>query len=292
MGIDDASAARHPSVRTAARHRARRRRCRASAPAPSSGCWRCSPCGMAAPCSAPGWRGPSGPRAATAGRSRTCATIWCTCARRSARRAAGSSRRRGTTLRLDLAGAAVDVLQFDAAIAAGDDESLRRAVELYTGPLLEGCVEEWAFSERAARAEQCLAALETLAERAAGAGRSRRGDPVSAPGRGARPAARFAAAAADGQSRARPAIPRRRSRPIATSACACRRSWPPRRMRRPPASSTRSGLRRAAPAAGRDGGSTREPAPDPTTARLGRPAPTVGPHLVAPALRCRARSPP
>src|SRR5215212_9501508 len=64
-------------------------------------------------------------------------------------------------LTLDLAGAAVDVLQFDAAIRAGDDESLRGAVDLYTGPLLEGCVEEWAFSERNARAEQLLTALET-----------------------------------------------------------------------------------------------------------------------------------
>ena len=74
------------------------------------------------------------------------------------------------SLRLDLAGAAVDVLQFDAAIQAGDEESLRGAVALYTGPLLEGCLAEWAFSERAARAEQCLAALETLAERAAAQG--------------------------------------------------------------------------------------------------------------------------
>jgi DNA-binding SARP family transcriptional activator len=71
------------------------------------------------------------------------------------------------SLTLDLAGAAVDVLQFDAAMAAGDEEALRCAVTVYTGPLLEGCVEEWAFSERAARAEQLMAALEALAERAA-----------------------------------------------------------------------------------------------------------------------------
>jgi predicted ATPase/DNA-binding SARP family transcriptional activator len=74
------------------------------------------------------------------------------------------------SLRLDLAGAAVDVLQFDAALQAGDEESLRRAVALSTGPLLEGCLEEWAFSERTTRAEQYLTALETLAERAAGRG--------------------------------------------------------------------------------------------------------------------------
>jgi predicted ATPase/DNA-binding SARP family transcriptional activator len=74
------------------------------------------------------------------------------------------------SLRLDLADAAVDVLQFDAAIEAGDDESLRRAVEVYTGPLLEGCVEEWVLVERETRAEQCLRSLEALAERAEGRG--------------------------------------------------------------------------------------------------------------------------
>ena len=37
----------------------------------------------------------------------------------------------------------------------------RQAVELYRGPLLEGCVEEWVLPERESRAEQCLAALET-----------------------------------------------------------------------------------------------------------------------------------
>jgi DNA-binding SARP family transcriptional activator len=74
------------------------------------------------------------------------------------------------SLTLDLAGAAVDVLQFDAAIRAGDEEALRGAVELCTGPLLEGCVEEWAFTERTSRAEQYLTALETLADRAAARG--------------------------------------------------------------------------------------------------------------------------
>jgi predicted ATPase/DNA-binding SARP family transcriptional activator len=70
------------------------------------------------------------------------------------------------SLTIDLAGAAVDVLQFDAAIQAGDEESLRVAVAVYTGPLLEECLEEWAFTERTTRAEQYLAALEALAERA------------------------------------------------------------------------------------------------------------------------------
>src|SRR5262249_33158440 len=48
-----------------------------------------------------------------------------------------------TTLGLDLTGAAVDVVAFDAAIAAGDERSLEAAVALYRGPLLEGCLEEW-----------------------------------------------------------------------------------------------------------------------------------------------------
>jgi DNA-binding SARP family transcriptional activator len=51
-------------------------------------------------------------------------------------------------LSLDLDGAHADVLAFDTAIAKGDTAALERAVELYRGPLLEGCVEEWAFQER------------------------------------------------------------------------------------------------------------------------------------------------
>src|SRR5207247_1096558 len=42
------------------------------------------------------------------------------------------------TLCLDLTGAAVDLLDFDAAIARGDTTSLEHAVSLYRGPLLEG----------------------------------------------------------------------------------------------------------------------------------------------------------
>jgi DNA-binding SARP family transcriptional activator len=40
---------------------------------------------------------------------------------------------------LDLNGAAVDVVAFDAAIARGDPSALAEAVSLYRGPLLEGC---------------------------------------------------------------------------------------------------------------------------------------------------------
>src|SRR5262245_23486715 len=45
------------------------------------------------------------------------------------------------TLTLALEGAQVDVVQFDAAMKAGDEGSLQRAIALYTGPLLEGCYE-------------------------------------------------------------------------------------------------------------------------------------------------------
>jgi DNA-binding SARP family transcriptional activator len=82
-----------------------------------------------------------------------------------------------TTLRLDLTGATADVVDFDAAMAAGDEPSLQRAVSLYRGPLLEGCAEEWILPERASRAEACLQALETLADRAA-----ERGDRAAALG--------------------------------------------------------------------------------------------------------------
>ena len=70
------------------------------------------------------------------------------------------------TLLLDLTGAEVDVVRFDAAMKAGDEDSLRCAVELYTRPLLEGCLEAWVFPEREHREQACLTVLETLAESA------------------------------------------------------------------------------------------------------------------------------
>jgi predicted ATPase/DNA-binding SARP family transcriptional activator len=70
------------------------------------------------------------------------------------------------TLCLDLTGAEVDVVDFDAAMAHGDIPSLERAVSLRRGPLLEGCTEEWVFEERQAREQAYLAALETLAAHA------------------------------------------------------------------------------------------------------------------------------
>jgi DNA-binding SARP family transcriptional activator len=67
---------------------------------------------------------------------------------------------------LDLCGAHVDLLAFDAAIARGDIASLKQAIALYGGPLLEGCAEAWAFEERQVREQAYLTALETLAGRA------------------------------------------------------------------------------------------------------------------------------
>jgi two-component SAPR family response regulator len=50
---------------------------------------------------------------------------------------------------------------------AGDEDALfKSALALYTGPLLEGCYEEWVTLERESREQACLTALETLAERA------------------------------------------------------------------------------------------------------------------------------
>jgi predicted ATPase/DNA-binding SARP family transcriptional activator len=66
-------------------------------------------------------------------------------------------------LRLDVDGASVDVLAFDAALADGDSESLESAVHLYRGPLLEECTEEWIQEERRQREQSYVTALERLA---------------------------------------------------------------------------------------------------------------------------------
>ncbi len=67
------------------------------------------------------------------------------------------------TLCLDLTGSAADVVSFDQAIARGDEASLKKAIDLYSGPLLEDCLEEWAPAERESREQAYLGALETLA---------------------------------------------------------------------------------------------------------------------------------
>src|SRR5579862_854084 len=60
------------------------------------------------------------------------------------------------TLRLDLEGVEVDLFAFDTAVRKRDPASLATAVALYRGPLLEGCNEEWALAERAAREQSYL----------------------------------------------------------------------------------------------------------------------------------------
>src|SRR5262249_8687991 len=74
------------------------------------------------------------------------------------------------TLLLDLTGAQADVVTFDAAIASRKLTDLEQAVALYQGPLLEGCIEEWVFQERAAREQECLQALQKLGDAALAGG--------------------------------------------------------------------------------------------------------------------------
>lgn len=83
----------------------------------------------------------------------------------------------GRRLALDLTGAEVDVWEFEAGVRAGDAERLRRAIELYAGPLLEGCAETWVVAEREEREQAYLIALERLAHAA-----EAQGDPAAAVG--------------------------------------------------------------------------------------------------------------
>lgn len=67
------------------------------------------------------------------------------------------------TIGLDLTAVDHDVARFDAAIL---EEDFDQAVDLYRGPFLEGCNEEWVPQERATREVECLRALQILGERA------------------------------------------------------------------------------------------------------------------------------
>ena len=71
------------------------------------------------------------------------------------------------TLRLNLDGTAVDLIEFDAAVARADLRSLEAIVSVGARPLLEGCGEEWVAEERLPREQAYLMALETLAGAAA-----------------------------------------------------------------------------------------------------------------------------
>ncbi len=70
------------------------------------------------------------------------------------------------SLCLELGGMFVDLLEFDAAKSSREAAVLKQAVALYQGPLLEGCTEEWVTQERLAREQDCLRALQTLADAA------------------------------------------------------------------------------------------------------------------------------
>ena len=78
------------------------------------------------------------------------------------------------TLRLNPVVMWADVTAFEAALAGGD---LEGAAELYRGPFLDGFFvkeapgfERWVEDQRAALARRAMAALTSLAERAAAAG--------------------------------------------------------------------------------------------------------------------------
>jgi predicted ATPase/DNA-binding SARP family transcriptional activator len=68
------------------------------------------------------------------------------------------------SLALDLTGARVDLHIFDAAIQSQNLQALHEAVQLYRGPLLADCTEEWVRKDRAKRVQNCLQALLTLAD--------------------------------------------------------------------------------------------------------------------------------
>lgn len=82
-----------------------------------------------------------------------------------------------STLRLNLNAGEADVMVFDEAVQREDEESLQRAVSLYSGPLLEGCTEDWVIQEREEREGRYLDALERLALKA-----MERDDPTTAIG--------------------------------------------------------------------------------------------------------------
>jgi len=70
------------------------------------------------------------------------------------------------TISLEILDADIDVTQFDQAIKRATSPTLSVSIELYRGPLLEGCSEEWVHQERAARERDCLGALEKLGKAA------------------------------------------------------------------------------------------------------------------------------
>lgn len=74
------------------------------------------------------------------------------------------------TVRLDLTGADVDLLDFDEAVESSSPSAWEKATALYRGPLLEGCSEEWVHQERSARERACFRAFRRLADSALATG--------------------------------------------------------------------------------------------------------------------------
>lgn len=60
------------------------------------------------------------------------------------------------TVAFDVDGLSIDVLEFD---KAAKSEDLQTAIEKHSGPLFEGCTEEWVFQERQIRLEAFIAAV-------------------------------------------------------------------------------------------------------------------------------------
>jgi len=67
-------------------------------------------------------------------------------------------------VRLDIAEDNVDVLVFERLAAIGDTPSLRQCTDLYRGPLVEGCAEEWVVEERRRMEKLFVSVLERLAD--------------------------------------------------------------------------------------------------------------------------------
>ena len=68
------------------------------------------------------------------------------------------------TLRFDFAGVGCDLIEFERLTKRGDYASLKSAVDLYRGELLEGCREEWVLPERTRLEQNYLRTLENLAK--------------------------------------------------------------------------------------------------------------------------------
>ena len=68
------------------------------------------------------------------------------------------------TLRFDFTGVDCDLIEFERLTKRSDYASLKSAVDLYRGELLEGCREEWVLPERTRLEQNYLRTLENLAQ--------------------------------------------------------------------------------------------------------------------------------